>query len=103
MGDGPGAGKSSLIVAITRLVELSGGTVTVDQVDVSSISQQTLRSRLGVMSQDCLFFTGSLRYNLSPFGQHSDDVLQAALQEVGCTAAASSVLMVCSGGLDSRS
>eukprot|EP00658_Telonema_sp_P-2_P077427 TRINITY_DN7000_c0_g1_i7.p1 TRINITY_DN7000_c0_g1~~TRINITY_DN7000_c0_g1_i7.p1 ORF type:complete len:570 (+),score=101.18 TRINITY_DN7000_c0_g1_i7:125-1834(+) len=78
-----GAGKSSLMVGITRLVEPCGGRVLVDGIDISQMSTHLFRSRLGVMSQDCLFFTGTLRYNLSPFGQHTDEALKLALREVG--------------------
>jgi ABC-type multidrug transport system fused ATPase/permease subunit len=77
-----GAGKSSLIAAITRLVEPCGGRVVIDGVDAATVPLARLRDGVTVISQDPLFFTGSLRRNLDPFGLYADDDLVASLHAV---------------------
>ncbi|KAG1744460.1 ABC protein [Suillus lakei] len=74
-----GAGKSSLMLALFRIVELSGGSITVDGVDTSKIGLKDLRSRISIIPQDPLLFSGTIRSNLDPFSQHSDAELWDAL------------------------
>jgi len=78
-----GAGKSSILVCLYRLVELSSGTIEVDGVNIGKISLSVLRSRLAIIPQDPVLFTGSLRYNLDPFDEHSDETLNSVLNECG--------------------
>ena len=70
-----GAGKSSLIVALYRLAEISEGRIHVDNIDCSTLSLNTLRSRMAIIPQEPVMFSGTLRTNLDPFGEHSDDEL----------------------------
>jgi ATP-binding cassette, subfamily C (CFTR/MRP), member 1 len=74
-----GAGKSSLIVALYRLAEASGGTVRVDGTDVARLGLGALRRRLAIIPQEPVMFGGSLRANLDPLGLRSDAELLAAL------------------------
>lgn len=62
-----GAGKSSLFTVFLRLVELESGRVTIDDVDISTIGLNILRSRIAVIPQDPVLFSGSVRSNLDPF------------------------------------
>ena len=72
-----GAGKSSLFGAIFRLVEPQTGRVTLDGVDCSAIELKLLRKAVGIIPQDPLLFSGSLRSNLDPAGVHDDDEIGA--------------------------
>lgn len=79
-----GSGKSSLTSALFRIVELSGGAIRIDGMDISKLGLHTLRSKLSIIPQEPVIFSGSLRTNLDPFGSvGSDDALSAALRRVG--------------------
>ncbi|KAK7082304.1 Multidrug resistance-associated protein 5, partial [Halocaridina rubra] len=75
-----GAGKSSLISTLLRMAELDSGSVIIDNVDISTIGLHTLRSSISVIPQDPVLFQGSIRYNLDPFDEHSDDAVWQALE-----------------------
>ncbi|XP_031416224.1 ATP-binding cassette sub-family C member 4-like isoform X2 [Clupea harengus] len=76
-----GAGKSSLISALFRLAEPQG-KISVDGILTSEIGLHTLRQKMSIIPQDPVLFTGSMRKNLDPFNQHTDEDLWNALQEV---------------------
>eukprot|EP00927_Polykrikos_kofoidii_P085769 TRINITY_DN9414_c0_g1_i1.p1 TRINITY_DN9414_c0_g1~~TRINITY_DN9414_c0_g1_i1.p1 ORF type:complete len:1661 (-),score=279.42 TRINITY_DN9414_c0_g1_i1:84-4952(-) len=76
-----GAGKSSTLLTLFRIVELSSGTISIDGVDISTVGLRDLRSRLGIIPQDPLIFMGSLRSNLDPFSEYAEDALWAALEQ----------------------
>ena len=77
-----GAGKSSIITALLRLVDLSQGSILLDKVDISNISLSDLRSRMTVVPQDPKLFRGTIRTNLDLFNEHSDPELVSAMQKV---------------------
>lgn len=83
-----GAGKSSLMVALFRVVEAElqggdhqGGAIRVDGLDISRVKLPTLRSRLGIIPQEPVLFQDTVRYNLDPHGDHTDAQLWAALEK----------------------
>ncbi|XP_032455621.1 multidrug resistance-associated protein 1 isoform X6 [Nasonia vitripennis] len=74
-----GAGKSSLTLALFRIIEAAGGEILIDNINISKLGLHTLRSRLTIIPQDPVLFSGSLRLNLDPFNKCSDDDLWRAL------------------------
>lgn len=77
-----GAGKSSLTLALFRLIEPVEGDVTIDDVSTSSIGLLDLRRRLAIIPQDAALFEGTIRDNLDPGHVHDDTALWSALGEL---------------------
>ncbi|KAL4062863.1 ABC protein [Scleroderma citrinum] len=75
-----GAGKSSLMLALYRIVELSGGSIILDNIDISKIGLRDLRARISIIPQDPLLFSGTIRSNLDPFNKYDDAKLWDALR-----------------------
>ena len=75
-----GAGKSSLTVGIFRIIEAAGGAIVIDGIDISRLGLDDLRSRITIIPQDPVLFSGTLRFNLDPFENHTDDELWRSLE-----------------------
>lgn len=67
-----GTGKSTLALTLSRILELEQGNICVDNVDISKIDLQFLRSKITVIPQDPTLFSGSLRFNLDPLNEVDD-------------------------------
>ena len=76
-----GAGKSSIMSTLFRLVELSGGTITIDGINIAQVGLKDLRTRLAIIPQDPTLFRGTIRSNLDPFNEHTDLELWSALRQ----------------------
>lgn len=75
-----GAGKSSLTLSLFRIIEAAGGKILIDGLDISTIGLHSLRSKLTIIPQDPLLFSGSLRMNVDPFNSYTDDAIWTALE-----------------------
>eukprot|EP01071_Lankesteria_metandrocarpae_P003569 Lankesteria_metandrocarpae@DN3045_c0_g1_i1.p1 len=76
-----GAGKSSILVGLLRLTELSGGQIVVDDIDLATIGLDSLRRKFCIIPQEPVLFAGTLRHNLDPFEGHTDADLWDALEK----------------------
>lgn len=76
-----GAGKSSLITVLFRLVELESGRIIIDDADIGCLGLNKIRKHISIIPQDPSLFSGSIRKNLDPFEEHSDEDLWKALRE----------------------
>jgi len=76
-----GAGKSSLIGALFRLA-ISEGRIVIDGVEIHGLGLHDLRSKISIIPQEPVLFSGTMRTNLDPFYEHSDHALWDALDEV---------------------
>jgi hypothetical protein len=74
--------ESSLIVALYRLVELESGCIRIDGVDVGQIGLDALRTKINLIPQEPVLFSGDVRYNLDPFSRATDEQLWRALEQV---------------------
>ncbi|KAH7273597.1 P-loop containing nucleoside triphosphate hydrolase protein [Fusarium solani] len=77
-----GAGKSSLTLALFRFLEARSGSVFIDGLDISKIDLHSLRSRLAIIPQDPVLFSGTIRSNLDPFDDNTDEELRDSLARV---------------------
>jgi ATP-binding cassette, subfamily C (CFTR/MRP), member 1 len=77
-----GSGKSSLMIGLFRIQELALGSITIDGLDTKTIPLRTLRSRLGIIPQDPVLFSASVRFNLDPFTKHTDAQIWSVLDQV---------------------
>lgn len=75
-----GAGKSTLTLGLFRIIETAGGSITIDGIDISKIGLHQLRSKLTIIPQDAVLFSGTLRINLDPFNVHTDEELWRSLE-----------------------
>ncbi|XP_042940920.1 ABC transporter C family member 12-like isoform X3 [Carya illinoinensis] len=75
-----GAGKSSMINALFRIVEMERGRILIDGFDVAKFGLTDLRKVLGIIPQSPVLFSGTVRLNLDPFSEHSDADLWEALE-----------------------
>lgn len=68
-----GSGKSTLIQVFFRLVEPSGGRIIIDSIDITALGLHDLRSRFGIIPQEPVLFEGTVRSNIDPTEQYSDE------------------------------
>ena len=92
-----GSGKSSLMLTLFRLIPVTGGRITIDDVDTSKLGIDALRRQIAIIPQDPVLFSGTLRSNLDPWDQFDDVALWDALNMAQLKPAA-----VALGGLDAR-
>jgi len=103
-----GAGKSTLMVSLMRIVELSDGKLLIDGQDIRALGLVKLRKNISVIPQDPVLFSGSVRSNLDPFDEFADHVLLETLSRTGLyankhsTASLSSLGLACVQSLEDQ-
>uniref|UniRef100_A0A7N8YLG0 ATP-binding cassette, sub-family C (CFTR/MRP), member 3 n=1 Tax=Mastacembelus armatus TaxID=205130 RepID=A0A7N8YLG0_9TELE len=75
-----GAGKSSMTLCLFRLLEAAAGEITIDEVRIAEIGLHDLRSKLTIIPQEPVLFSGTLRMNLDPFDKYTDEDVWKALE-----------------------
>ncbi|XP_055346994.1 multidrug resistance-associated protein 1-like [Paramacrobiotus metropolitanus] len=75
-----GAGKSSLTLALFRIIEAAGGQIEIDAQNIGDMGLHDVRSRITILPQEPVLFSGSLRLNLDPFDKHNDEEIWSALE-----------------------
>ena len=76
-----GAGKTSMMQALFRLVELDGGAIYIDGENIRDVNLAILRQRLSIIPQEPVLFSGTIRSNLDPTSSHSDHFLWKVLEK----------------------
>ncbi|KAG6962098.1 hypothetical protein JG687_00007325 [Phytophthora cactorum] len=82
-----GAGKSSLMIALFRICAFDSGSIVIDDIDIEKVRLHDLRRGLAIIPQDPVLYSGSLRDNLDPFGDYTDEAIWSVLQQVHLAAA----------------
>jgi len=77
-----GSGKTTLMMGLLRMLELAEGSIKVDGIDIKDIRLETLRSNIGIIPQEPVLFGGTVRSNLDPFNEHTDQEIWDALRKV---------------------
>ncbi|KAK6064862.1 hypothetical protein SCUP234_12830 [Seiridium cupressi] len=77
-----GSGKSTLMLAMLRLIELESGSITIDGLDLCHLPRETIRARIIAIPQDTFTLNDSIRLNIDPSGTVSDPAISAALEKV---------------------
>ncbi|KAM9815527.1 ATP-binding cassette sub-family C member 8 isoform 1-T1 [Syngnathus typhle] len=93
-----GSGKSSFSLAFFRMVDMFEGRIVIDDIDIAKLPLQTLRSRLSIILQDPILFSGTIRFNLDPEMKATDEMLWEALE----IAQLKPVVKSLPGGLDAN-
>nr|XP_033794309.1 multidrug resistance-associated protein 7-like isoform X2 [Geotrypetes seraphini] len=92
-----GSGKSTMFLALFRMIELNEGEILIDNVNIRLVALEELRSRLAIIPQDPFLFSGTIRENLDPWGRHMDAELYQVLEQVHLKE-----MITRMGGLDSE-
>jgi len=78
-----GSGKSSFLLALLRMINLSSGSILIDGIDLSTLPREEVRSRLIVITQDNFSLPGTVRLNINPYDKVDDEAIAEVLIKVG--------------------
>lgn len=78
-----GAGKSTMGLVLSRILEIESGSVKIDGTEISQVNIHNLRSKITVIPQDPVIFDGTVKFNLDPSGNVDDKEIEAILHEAG--------------------
>ena len=77
-----GSGKSTMALSLFGVLSPIEGAILIDGIDIAMVGLKQLREKLAIIPQDAVLFVGTLRFNLDPFAQHTDNALFAVLRRV---------------------
>ncbi|KAI9666756.1 MAG: hypothetical protein M1831_001531 [Alyxoria varia] len=77
-----GSGKTTLALSLIATMVPESGQISIDSVDISSVDKQALRTRVTFLAQEPLLFPGTMRQNLDPLNEHSDDECTGVLSRI---------------------
>ncbi|GAT28046.1 ATP-binding cassette transporter [Aspergillus luchuensis] len=77
-----GSGKSSIIMSLLRMSEIQSGKIAIGGCDISELERQAIHSAINVIPQDPFLLSGTVRFNLDPFGMATDERITSGLQKV---------------------
>ncbi|XRM42747.1 hypothetical protein ABZX51_005956 [Aspergillus tubingensis] len=78
-----GSGKSSIVMSLLRMSEIQSGKISIGGCDISELERQAIHSAINVIPQDPFLLSGTVRFNLDPFGTATDERITSGLQKVG--------------------
>ena len=78
-----GSGKSTIALCLFRILESLKGKILIDGIDISTIGLQKLRKSLTILPQDSTIVDGTLRYNIDPVGNYSDELIEEIMKKIG--------------------
>ena len=81
-----GCGKSTTCLALSRILEIESGCMQVDGVDISKVNLHLLRDKITVIPQEPVIFDGTIKFNLDPSGETSDQEIERVLRAAGLEA-----------------
>ena len=91
-----GAGKSTMMIALFRITDLCEGSIAIDGIDLATLGLEDVRRALCIIPQDPVLFSASVRFNIDPFNEYSDEAIWGVLEQVQLKEAITKL-----GGLDS--
>ena len=78
-----GSGKSTMLLALLRIVEIESGTISIGRTSTKTLSLRETRGKFALIPQDPVMFDGTVRSNLDPFAENTDDRIWAVLELIG--------------------
>ena len=77
-----GAGKSTMMIALFRITDLCEGSISIDGIDLSTLGLEDVRRALCIIPQDPVLFSATVRFNLDPFNESTDEDIWSVLEQV---------------------
>ena len=77
-----GSGKSSLMIALARIIEPKSGSIIIDDTDIQNISLKTLREKISILPQELFLIESTLRDNIDPLNKHSDEEILKIVKDL---------------------
>ena len=78
-----GSGKSTIALCLFRILEAKEGAIYIDDVDISQVGLKKLRSNITIIPQDPTLMEGSLKFNIDPLNNHSEQEIEEVMREIG--------------------